>query len=191
MEPRAMSNMNGTLIPAPVKGSTSSNSTPTNSSTTRTGNQPAPTTPASNRSSSRRASSLWVRTPEEPRISVDDIDSEDDREHKEDDDDTWGVVLTPVPKTPAPEAIARYVANISPGSDMSSVAGDDDEDEERKRQEMLTRTCPPKRATFIELGERVLNKEKDERVLMRLMAARRKSLQFAPKIGSPLAKSWR
>ncbi|CAP59998.1 uncharacterized protein PODANS_1_3200 [Podospora anserina S mat+] len=191
MEPRAMSNMNGTLIPAPVKGSTSSNSTPTNSSTTRTGNQTAPTTPASNRSSSRRASSLWVRTPEEPRISVDDIDSEDDREHKEDDDDTWGVVLTPVPKTPAPEAIARYVANISPGSDMSSVAGDDDEDEERKSQEMLTRTCPPKRATFIELGERVLNKEKDERVLMRLMAARRKSLQFAPKIGSPLAKSWR
>ncbi|KAK0668258.1 hypothetical protein QBC41DRAFT_347346 [Cercophora samala] len=192
MEPRAMSNMNGTLIPAPVKGSTSSSSTPTNSSSARSSNQPAPSTPASNRSSSRRASSLWVRTPEEPRISVDDIDSEDDKEHKDDDDDTWGVVLTPVPKTPAPEAIARYVANISPGSDTSSMAGDDDEeDEERKRQEMLTRTCPPKRATFVELGERVLNKEKDAGVLMRLMAARRKSLQFAPKIGSPLAKSWR
>ncbi|KAK4195822.1 hypothetical protein QBC40DRAFT_352232 [Triangularia verruculosa] len=189
MEPRAMSNMNGTLIPVPVKGNASSTSTPTNSSSARSSNPTAPTTPASNRSSSRRASSLWVRTPEEPRISVDDIDSEDDKEHKDDDDDTWGVVLTPVPKTPAPEAIARYVANISPGSDTSSIAGDDDE--ERRRQEMLTRTCPPKKTAFVELGERVLNREKDERVLMRLMAARRKSLQFAPKIGSPLAKSWR
>ncbi|KAK4175451.1 hypothetical protein QBC36DRAFT_301978 [Triangularia setosa] len=192
MEPRAMSNMNGTLIPAPVKGSTSSNSTPSNSSTARSNNQAAPATPASNRSSSRRASSLWAWTPKEPRVSVDDIDSEDDKEHDDDDDDTWDVVLTPVPKTPAPEAIARYVANISPGSDTTSIAGDDDkDDEERKRQEMLTRTCPPKKTAFVELGERVLNKEKDERVLMRLMAARRKSLQFAPKIGSPLAKSWR
>ncbi|KAK0747938.1 hypothetical protein B0T21DRAFT_355474 [Apiosordaria backusii] len=191
MEPRAMSNMNGTLIPAPVRGSTSANSTPSDSSSARS-NQPAPTTPASNRSSSRRASSLWVRTPEEPRISADDVDSDDDKEQKDDDEDTWGVVLTPVPKTPAPEAIARYVANISPGSDTTSIAGDDDnDDEERRRQEMLTRTCPPKKTQFVELGERVLNKEKDERVLMRLMAARRKSLQFAPKIGSPLAKSWR
>jgi hypothetical protein len=66
------------------------------------------------------------------------------------------------------------------------LARDDD-----NRQEKLLRTCPPKRTTFVELGDGILSKEKDERVLMRLMAARRKSLQFAPKVGSPLARTWK
>lgn len=55
---------------------------------------------------------------------------------------------------------------------------------------MLTRTCPPKSTSaYSVLGEGVLKREKDEGVLMRLMAARRKSLQFAPKVGSPLARA--
>ena len=33
-----------------------------------------------------------------------------------------------------------------------------------------------------------LEEKKDESVMARLMAARRKSLQFAPKVGSPLAR---
>lgn len=33
-----------------------------------------------------------------------------------------------------------------------------------------------------------LGEKKDESVMMRLMAARRKSLQWAPKVGSPLAR---
>ncbi|KAL2017664.1 hypothetical protein VTK56DRAFT_1878 [Thermocarpiscus australiensis] len=181
MEPRAIANLNGMLVPTPVRNSR--------------GCHTAPSTPANN----RRASALWVRTPEEPRLD-DDADDDDD----DDDDGKWAAALSPVPKTPAPEAIARFAANISPGSTSTSSVGgldteddplsrDDDDDEYgRRRQEMLLRTCPPpKRTAFVELGERILSKEKDERVLMRLMAARRKSLQFAPKVGSPLAKSWK
>ncbi|KAK4456407.1 hypothetical protein QBC42DRAFT_191114, partial [Cladorrhinum samala] len=182
MEPRAMTNMNGTLVPTPK--TTSSSAPPANTST--------PTTPAAknSRSSGRRASSLWVRTPEPEPSSANKDDSDSDKDN--DEDTEWGAVLTPVPKTPAPEAIARYAANISPGLDSptSSIA-EEEEDEETKRQQMLTRTCPPKKTTFAELGEGLLSREKDERVLMRLMAARRKSLQFAPKVGSPLARSWR
>lgn len=224
MEPRAMTNMNGTLVPTPVGNNASNNtssstsnntgkntssntssdsdnnsdtksdnkSEKTTSSSAPPANTSTPTTPAAKntRSSGRRTSSLWVRTPEPEPTSANKEESDSD---KDDDEDTeWGVVLTPVPKTPAPEAIARYAANISPGLDspVSSIA-EDEEDEETKRQQMLTRTCPPKKPTFAELGEGLLAREKDERVLMRLMAARRKSLQFAPKVGSPLARSWR
>ena len=38
------------------------------------------------------------------------------------------------------------------------------------------------------MGARFLSENKDETVMMRLMAARRKSLQWAPKVGSPLAR---
>jgi hypothetical protein len=55
----------------------------------------------------------------------------------------------------------------------------------------MTRTCPPKRnRSYAEIGAGVLSREKDEGLIQRLMAARRKSLQFAPKIGSPLSKAW-
>jgi hypothetical protein len=182
MEPRAIANMNGMLVPSPVRSSR--------------GSQTAPNTPANN----RRASALWIRSPDK---SLDDDDDDDGSDNSDDDaeDPEW-TSLTPVPKTPAPEAIARFAANVSPGSTSPSSVGsidsedplsrEDDDDEADRRQEMLLRTCPPpKRTTFVELGEGVLSKEKDERVLMRLMAARRKSLQFAPKIGSPLARTWK
>lgn len=176
MEPRAITNVNGVLVPSPVRNSSSARNC-----------QTAPTTPSNN----RRASALWIRTPDES--GADDPDSDSDHS---DDEHEWSAPLSPVPKTPAPEAIARFAANISPGSEspssVDSEARDRSEgDEEASRQAMLMRTCPPKRTTFAELGEAILSREKDERVLMRLMAARRKSLQFAPKIGSPLAKSWR
>ncbi|KAK4242714.1 hypothetical protein C8A03DRAFT_11162 [Achaetomium macrosporum] len=183
MEPRAIANLNGMLVPSPVR----SNSRGCNT---------APTTPNNN----RRASALWIRSPEKSNEEDAEHDSphNDDNEDDEHGDYDWDAPLTPVPKTPAPEAIARYVANISPGSTTpSSVASVDCEDplarddDARDRQEMLMRTCPPKRTAFVELGEEILSKEKDERVLMRLMAARRKSLQFAPKVGSPLAKTWK
>jgi hypothetical protein len=124
----------------------------------------------------RRDSSLWVYTP-----------SERDEEDVNVSDMNWdSAVLTPVPKTPAPEAIARYVADMP---DSSSPAGEYDSDESPSQQTLLMRTCPPK-SNFQDLGDGFLKKEKDEQVLMRLMAVRRKSLQFAPKIGSPLAKIW-
>ncbi|KAL2126304.1 hypothetical protein VTI74DRAFT_1212 [Chaetomium olivicolor] len=181
MEPRAIANMNGMLVPSPVRNSR--------------GSQTAPSTPTNN----RRASALWIRTPDDSGNNEADHDGSDNSDDDDDDvanDPDWTAPLTPVPKTPAPETIARFVANISPGSTTPSSVGsmdheEDDDDMESRRQEMLMRTCPPKRAAFVELGEGILSKEKDERVLMRLMAARRKSLQFAPKVGSPLAKAWK
>jgi hypothetical protein len=180
MEPRAVANLNGMLVPSPVRNNSR-------------GSLTAPNTPANK----RRDSSLWVWSPEK---SLDDDADHDgagnDDANGEDEDTEWGT-LSPVPKTPAPETIARFAANISPGSTSPSSVGsvDDSEDplarDDDNRQGKLLRTCPPKRTTFVELGDGILSKEKDERVLMRLMAARRKSLQFAPKVGSPLARTWK
>jgi hypothetical protein len=181
MEPRAIANLNGMLVPSPVNNSR--------------GSHTAPNTPANN----RRASALWIRSPEK---SLDDEADHEGSDHSdadgEDEETEWGS-LTPVPKTPAPETIARFAANISPGSTSpSSDSSDDgedplsrDDDADSRRQEMLLRTCPPKRTTFVEPGDGILRKDKDGGMLMRLMAARRKSLQFAPKVGSPLAKAWK
>ncbi|CAM1510138.1 Fc.00g004730.m01.CDS01 [Cosmosporella sp. VM-42] len=156
MEPKALANLNGTLVSSPVKGSHS---------------QTAPNTPVN-----RRESSAWMFTPS-------DQADEDMEDHE------WSnIILTPVPKTPAPDVIARYAANIDP--ETPSV--DDDEDDlSPTKDTLLTRTCPPKANPFREMGEGLLSQDKDEQVLMRLMAARRKSLQFAPRIGSPLAKAWK
>jgi hypothetical protein len=181
MEPRAIANLNGMLVPSPVRNNSR-------------GSQTAPSTPANN----RRASGLWIRSPEKSLDDDADQGGSDNRDADGEEDGTEWDTLSPVPKTPAPEAIARFAANISPGStspsSVGSVESEDPltrDDNAHSREEMLLRTCPPKRTTFVELGEGILSKEKDERVLMRLMAARRKSLQFAPKIGSPLAKTWK
>ncbi|KAK1830382.1 hypothetical protein QBC39DRAFT_426744 [Podospora conica] len=175
MEPRAIANMNGMLVPTPTRHSLGSR-----------GSQTAPTTPVNG----RRQSALWIRTPEGADDQVSD-------EEEDDDDTEWRAALAPVPKTPAPEAIARYVANLSPATPSDSTMytndmEDDEEDDDARRAAMLTRTCPPKPAgpVIAGLGHGILSQNKDERVLMRLMAARRKSLQFAPKIGSPLARTW-
>ncbi|SPQ17967.1 3189078f-11c6-4b2d-b040-843fb01c3d55 [Thermothielavioides terrestris] len=179
MEPRAIANLDGILVPSSAGNSSR-------------GSRTAPSTPANN----RRASALWIRSPE---VCLDDNENNDIAEDNDEHGGAkWAAPLTPVPKTPAPETIARIAANLSPGSTSPSSVGSVDSedplarnDDSRRHQEMLTRTCPPKRTAFVELGEGILSREKDERVLMRLMAARRKSLQFAPKVGSPLAKSWK
>lgn len=175
MEPRAIANLHGTLV----------------QSRNGRGSQSTHNTPANN----RRASGLWVRSPEKSLNN----DGEDNGNADDEDVDTeWGS-LTPVPKTPAPETIARFAANVSPSmstpSSVGSIDDDDtvglDDDDAHGRQAMLMRTCPPKRTTFVEPGHGILGREKDESVHMRLMAARRKSLQFAPKVGSPLSKAWK
>jgi hypothetical protein len=131
--------------------------------------------------------------------------SDQGEDAENDDDYEWSkfLILTPVPKTPAPEAVARYAADIptspSEGSMNSSPTQED----------LLMRTCPPKSGkfrdvdvdmigtclpkanTYEDLGVGILGRDKDEHVRMRLMAARRKSLQFAPKVGSPLARTWK
>ncbi|EQK98546.1 Breast cancer suppressor protein BRCT [Ophiocordyceps sinensis CO18] len=118
--------------------------------------------------------------------------NQDEQGDDDDEDLEWScVLLTPVPKTPAPETVARYAAGLP-----ETPNGDDDEhdddyvDSSAAEQALVTRTCPPKRNQYRDMGEGILARDKDEQVLMRLMAARRKSLQFAPKIGSPLSKTW-
>ena len=131
--------------------------------------QSTPKTPVN-----RRQSTVWMHTPS------------DNGDEDEDDDCEWSkfLMLTPVPKTPAPEAVAQYAAEI-PSTPFTG-----DYDSSPAQQEMLMRTCPPKSSTFQDLGVGILGRDKDEHVRMRLMAARRKSLQFAPKVGSPLARAW-
>jgi hypothetical protein len=168
MEPKALANLNGQVIASPPSHSSSSHS------------KSAPSTPVP-KTTRRRESGLWQRTPEDQQPSTDSAHDFDDKENS--------LILTPVPKTPAPAQIAAYIETIStPTSTITDSSLD--EDEEDGRREMLTRTCPPKStSTYSVLGEGILKREKDEGVLMRLMAARRKSLQFAPKVGSPLARA--
>jgi hypothetical protein len=174
MEPKALKNMNGEVMIDTPKAKPASSASQC---------QSLPATPINPSSSRRRDSSLWMRTPPEQLV---------DHSSPDDDEDEWdesNSFLTPVPKTPAPEQVARYAAAVAleatPTMDVESESGED------KREEMMTRTCPPKSSSvYHELGDGVLKREKDEGVLMRLMAARRKSLQFAPKIGSPLARAW-
>ncbi|WAO83124.1 BRCT domain-containing protein [Fusarium falciforme] len=144
------------------------------SSPSKSSPRTAPTTPIR-----RRESTAWMYTPSE-------ADEDEDMEDHE-----WSAaILTPVPKTPAPEAIARYAANLGP---ETPSAGDDEEDfdDSPTKTDLLTRTCPPKSNAFREAGAGIISQNKDDHVLMRLMAARRKSLQFAPKVGSPLARAWK
>ncbi|KND91294.1 hypothetical protein TOPH_04152 [Tolypocladium ophioglossoides CBS 100239] len=153
MEPKALANLNGTIVSSSAKGS-------------RTPNTPM----------KRRDSTMWMHTPS-------DQDEEEGDEELE-----WScVLLTPVPKTPAPDAIARYAAELP---ETPSGADYDDTDSSPTKQALMMRTCPPKANPYCDMGAGILSREKDEQVLRRLMAARRKSLQFAPKIGSPLSRTW-
>ncbi|KAI2769032.1 hypothetical protein F4815DRAFT_489787 [Daldinia loculata] len=161
MEPKALANLNGTLV-TPMKSIT---------------RQPQECQTVPNNHVSRRDSTVWMRTPS-------DHDEDEDAPGDHDWDSELGM-LTPVPKTPAPETVARFAMDISP----DSPEAENDEDLE-EREQLLMRTCPPKKSMYAGLGEGFIKKEKDQGILMRLMAARRKSLQFAPKIASPLSKAW-
>lgn len=164
MEPKALANMNGTLV-TPMKN---------NSGQARE----CQTVP--NNHISRRDSTAWMRTPS-------DYDDEEDAPGEHDWDREISM-LTPVPKTPAPEAVARFALDVTPDTpstvDYNSLVPD--------REQLLMRTCPPKQqqSAYADLGVGLLKREKDNAIMMRLMAARRKSLQFAPKVASPLSKAW-
>ncbi|KAI2616090.1 hypothetical protein GGR54DRAFT_611156 [Hypoxylon sp. NC1633] len=162
MEPKALANSNGTLV-TPIKNNA--------------GNvRECQTVP--NNHISRRDSTAWMRTPS-------DHDEDEDAPGEHD----WEMsMLTPVPKTPAPEAVARFAMDVTP--DTTSAI--DFNQGSSENEQLFLRTCPPKKSTgpYADLGQGVLGQEKDQGIMMRLMAARRKSLQFAPKIASPLSKAW-
>ncbi|KAI8624233.1 hypothetical protein F5Y19DRAFT_324668 [Xylariaceae sp. FL1651] len=162
MEPKAIANMNGTLV-TPMKSNTSLPREP----------QTVP-----NNYMSRRDSTLWVRTPSEH-------DEDEDAPGEQDWMSDAGM-LTPVPKTPAPEMVAKFAMDITPGTPTTGSF----DSLSPEREQLLMRTCPPKSVSFANLGKGLLSQNGDQSVMMRLMAARRKSLQFAPKIASPLSKAW-
>lgn len=162
MEPKALANFNGTLVTPmkPIAGP----------------GRECQTVP--NNHISRRDSTAWMRTPS-------DYDEDEDAPHEHDWDKEIGM-LTPIPKTPAPQDVARFAMDITPDTPSTVGYGEN----ELEKEELLMRTCPPKSA-YADLGQGMLKQEKDQGILMRLMAARRKSLQFAPKVASPLSKAWK
>jgi len=184
MEPKALANLNGMMVSSGSGNSSSPVKNGGGAATRET--QTAPSTPMN-----RRDSTIWMRTPPEQlgHFSGGGIYDEHEGEDEDDEDREWGDVpmLTPVPKTPAPEAIAKFAdeLTVALGTPLPGDGGDSDYDEE-----LLTRTCPAKTGRYAQLGEGVLGEQKDQGVLARLVAARRKSLQYAPKISSPLAKTW-
>jgi hypothetical protein len=168
MEPRALANLNGTLVPS---AATPSRVSPTKEFLN------LPDTPFSSKKG-RRESVQWVRS---PASSISDHDA----------DQT--LILSPVPATPAPETISAYgedglYGDETPGGQTPYFL---------HKEQLVQKTAPAGRrymdteqddASGLEMGAGFLSEKKDESVMMRLMAARRKSLQWAPKVGSPLAK---
>ncbi|MCJ1311121.1 hypothetical protein MMC25_004791 [Agyrium rufum] len=112
-------------------------------------------------------------------------------------------LLRPVPETPAVSKIGNMQDDVinaqslgvieTPNISISMYPDDDDATTLTSSPEtnhhfglderLLQKTCPPKQRfqTLLEL-------EQDDAVRRRLVAARRKSLQFAPKIRSPLGR---
>lgn len=186
MEPRALANMNGTLVPSqtPSRMSMSPIKEFLN----------LPETPSLNFSSKRgrRESVEWVRSPSSATPEVE--------------PDNQTMILSPIPATPAPEALSSmYTESGLYGNEGDETPGGQTPYFLQKEQ-LVQKTAPAGRRYvdreqdegmgfeggkgYLGSGGEMgwLEEKKDESVMARLMAARRKSLQFAPKVGSPLAR---
>jgi hypothetical protein len=182
MEPRALANLNGTLVP----------STPSRVSLSPRKEFPnLSETPGLKFSSKkgRRESVEWVRSPSSSTPEV------------EADDQT--LILSPVPATPAPEALSSmYTEAGLYGNEAETPSG---QTPYFLHKEQLVQKTAPAGRRYVDTEQGMgfeggkgylgsggemgwLEEKKDESVMARLMAARRKSLQFAPKVGSPLAR---
>ncbi|KAI3338249.1 hypothetical protein F4824DRAFT_90360 [Ustulina deusta] len=165
MEPKAVANMNGTLV-TPMKASSSLSREP----------QTVP-----NNYMSRRDSTIWMRSPSEH-------DEEEDAPSEPSEMDwesTNAPILTPFPQTPAPETVAKFARDVTPGTPTGSFSLSSD------KNRLLMQTCPPKPSGPINVDGGLVNHDQNSTVMMRLMAARRKSMQFAPKVESPLKNQWK
>jgi hypothetical protein len=192
MEPRSIQNLNGrvSLLPkSPPNGTSNLNGTPRSISLNFAVLSPTkeflnlPDTPGSKYKSPRRKSTLWERSPSSDGDVKDEVEPD--------------LMLSPVPATPAPETVSAYAEHVLDGE----VDGAETPYFLR-REELVQRTCPPKRSEVetegagvgmgMGLGMHGVDGEvrPGGNVLMqRLLLARRKSLQWAPKVGSPLARS--
>jgi len=170
MEPRAIANLNGTIVTSGTPSRTSSMSM---SPSKEFFNLPG--TPFTSKSK-RRDSVQWVRSP----ASSNSCSSES----RPNDEDT--PVLSPLPSTPAPEVFSSYgddglYGDETPGNQTPYFL---------RMEQLVQRTAPPGKKYDGLDGHALsfLSAKKDETVMMRLMAAKRKSLQWAPKHQSPLAR---
>lgn len=185
MEPTAIANVNGTLV-TPTRAVPSSSREP----------QTVP-----NNYMSRRDSTLWTRSPSENDTrSPFENDTRGPSEHDEEDEDedapsepsemdweaTNAIDLIPLPQTPAPETVARFAQDVTPGSPTTRSF-----DSSAGNNQHLLQTCPPRPSSLITLGERLVYHDQSPAVAMRLNAARRQSMQYAPKKTSPLKKQWK
>ncbi|KAI1132716.1 hypothetical protein F5Y10DRAFT_184804 [Nemania abortiva] len=162
MEPKAIANVNGTLV-TPVKSILGPSREP----------QTVP-----NNYMSRRDSTLWERSPSEH-----DEDEDAPSEPSEMDwESTDTILMSPIPQTPAPEAVARFALDVSPGTPtigFNPSAGNN---------QMAVQTLPPRPSAHINIGEPLaLNQDP---LQVRLAKARRKSMPHEPKVSSPLKKQW-
>ncbi|RDW73500.1 hypothetical protein BP6252_07407 [Coleophoma cylindrospora] len=167
MEPRALANMNGTLMTPSAK-------TPmrNNSPTKEFLNLETPGT-----SKSRRRESLqWVRSPASSTSTEDQLDDQT-------------MALSPIPATPAPETISAYGEAYLDRLNAGEQTPGEESPYFLHQEKIVQMTAPPKQRSAPGDGMGFLSTKKDESVMMRLMAARRKSLQWAPKVGSPLKES--
>ncbi|KAE8445705.1 hypothetical protein EG329_012884 [Mollisiaceae sp. DMI_Dod_QoI] len=172
MEPRALANLNGTLIPS--SATTPARNSQYMSPTKEFLNLDTPVTSKSR----RRESVQWVHSPSTSSSG----------------NDEQTLLLSPVPVTPAPETISAY--------GEEGLYGDETPAGQTPyflhKDQLVQKTAPAGRRfvdteqfegeSRVSMGNGFLSEKKDESVMMRLMAARRKSLQWAPKIGSPLAR---
>lgn len=117
----------------------------------------------------RRDSVQWVRSSPLSSESPDPLSSNEQEDF-----------LSPVPATPqafyAEDGIEGFE---TPGAQTPYFL---------KQGQLVQQTAPVKRCVD-EGHESGLSVKKDENVMARLMLARRKSLQWAPKVGSPLARN--
>lgn len=178
MEPRQLQRQNGNLTPRPNRPA----ATPRSVSASNANLSPSKTFLATPRTvgsikMDRRKSTIWERSP-----SSDGGNNEDPDEEK--------LILSPVPATPAPETISMYAEHV--------LDGDSGEPTPYflRNEELVTKTAPAHRVAEREEGSGILGETSEERgngtggrvLMQRLLLARRKSLQFAPKVGSPLAR---
>ena len=167
MEPRALANLNGTL-------QSSNSTTPARKSMSPMKNPNSFADTSLTSKSRRRESVQWFRSPSSA--------SSNSNDHA--DDET--LMLSPVPATPTPEFISTYGEEGLYVDDTPSAQTPHLMDNERLAQ----RTAPVVRFRHLQpsMTNGFLSDKKDESVMMRLTVARRKSLQWAPKVGSPLAR---
>ncbi|OBT63087.1 hypothetical protein VE03_07414 [Pseudogymnoascus sp. 23342-1-I1] len=162
MEPRALANMNGTLVSTPGRASSKEPTAPATARPARIG---------------RRESTQWIRTPRSAESATQNQDQDVEMT------DYTLAELSPLPMTPSAESLSMYAEHI-----LDNEGGVEETPyyNGREKEELVMRTVPANKMVVRDQG--ATTQMGSEALMQRLMMARRKSLQWAPKVGSPLAR---